>query len=92
MAAPAPSSRPSSTPRYLAALAIFQAGLIAGLVLDHTRGIPAAQAQIIPDPAAQQIVTNELLRGIDAKLARISDTLTSGELKVKVTSVPDPKR
>lgn len=86
------SGAPSRTARYLAALAIFQAGLIAGLVLDHARVIPAAQAQIIPDPAAQQIVTNELLRGIDAKLAGIAQTLASSELKVKVTALPEARK
>lgn len=71
-------------------LAVLQAGVIAGLLIGPRAGEIAspAHAQIIPDPAAQQIQTNELLRGISARLDKLDERL-AGELKVKVTNVPD---
>lgn len=72
---------------------VFQGGVICGLVVSRGAGgdplMPrAAMGQVIPDPAGQQIITNEILRGIDNKLGRMQETLTSGEIKVKVTNLP----
>jgi hypothetical protein len=88
--------------RWLAVAGIFQAGVIAGLLAARGGSGGGAggmdpmmprtvSAQVIPDPAAQQIITNELLRGIDAKVAKISDTMSSAEMKVKVTNLPPAK-
>lgn len=74
-----------SPSKFLTALVILQAGVIVGLVAGnlHSPGLePVAHGQIIPDPANQQMQTNELLKGIDAKLTRIV-TAVEGELKVR---------
>lgn len=71
--------------KILTGLVILQAGFILGLLADALRPampVGAAQAQLIPDPAAQQMQTNEILRSIDAKLGKISGTLDAG---IKVT-------
>lgn len=78
--------------RWLLVAVVFQAGVIAGLVLNGVRLVPEARAQIIPDPAAQQMQTNEILRGIDAKLGRLTELAASGEMKVKVSNLPAERR
>lgn len=83
------------SPRLLGYALLFQSGLIVGLLAADLRTpsvVTPAHAMLVPDPAAQQIQTNELLRGIDAKLSRIADTLASGELKVKVAAPPPERR
>lgn len=74
-----------SPSKFLTAIVILQAGVIVGFLAGNVRA-PAlestAQAQIIPDPAAQQMQTNELLKAIDAKLTRIV-TAVEGEIKVR---------
>lgn len=80
-----------TSPRFLVAVVVFEAGLIAGMTIDSFRSVSLntpASAQIIPDPAAQTMQTNEILRGIDARLAKLTDLAVSGEMKVKVTSMP----
>jgi hypothetical protein len=87
----------SNAPRWLIVVAIFQAGVIVGLLGSKWNApevdplaprVAHAQAQNLPDPAGQQIITNEILRGMDAKLTRIADTLAGSEVKVKVTNFP----
>lgn len=74
------------SPGFLTAVVLLQAGLIAGLIADSMLGVGmlrSTHAQLIPDPAAQVIQTNEILRTIDGRLARIQSTL-EGELKVRM--------
>lgn len=82
------------SPAFLGFVVVFQAGLIAGLLADGWRGpvsravsAPPAYGQLIPDPATVQMQTNELLRAIDARLARIQGAV-DGELRVRVTNPP----
>ena len=78
-------------PGFLGAVVLLQAGLIAGLLADGWRSAVAprpAYGQMIPDPAAVQMQTNELLRSIDGKLGRLL-TVVDGELKVRVVNPPE---
>ncbi len=82
------------SPGFLTAVVLLQAGLIAGLAADSMLGAGVAKtahAQFIPDPAAQVMQTNELLRSIDAKLAKIQGSL-DGELKVRMSNPPERAR
>jgi hypothetical protein len=82
------------SPGFLLAVVLLQAGLIAGLVADSMLGVrtvPMATAQMIPDPAGEQIRTNEILRQMDAKLGKIQAAL-DGEIKVKVSNPDDKNR
>lgn len=81
------------SPGFLGGVVLLQAGLIMGLMAEGWRGQvapAAAHAQMIPDPAAVQMQTNELLRAIDAKLGQMQATL-NGELRVRVANPPEQR-
>jgi hypothetical protein len=77
--------------RWLVGAVLLQAGMIAGMTLSSwTRSPLESQAvgQIIPDPAAQQMKSNEILSSVDGKLDKLIAVLEGGELKVKVVGLP----
>lgn len=76
----------------LMGIVILQAGIILGMLADggwkSISPVSSANAQVIPDPATEQKATNELLKGIDAKLSKLSSQIEAG---VKVVPVVDRK-
>lgn len=84
------SNASRNTSRLLAAVLVMQGLVLMGQWTGQPGAPAPAMAQAL-DPGAQRLAQTEELRGINARLDKIIDLLSRGEIQVKVQTADDKR-